>query len=948
MKNKLTGYEVVGAPVATILLAISIAGFSSINVTEVPANSITVSSAEELSQIREYLGRGNSGVIFEIDQDISLSEYLEDSESGWLTIGNDFAPENRFYGTLHGNGYLISGLWMVAKHDWSGLFGALGDSGAICDLRVEINSEKGGVTGNAIAGGIVGSNYGSIRNCSVSSTGEAGVSGSINVGGMTGYQNGGEVIGCHAQINVFATGGTISCVGGLVGLSDYVSAVTDSGARGNIYSDVDLDGNSIVGSGLDGDRVGGLIGMQDRSSTCTGCFSTGDVRSDGENDDVGGLIGRTYNTDLSLMQYDGGIVNECFSVGDVFVNGFNTFSGGLIGNSCDGVISNSYSKGNLNITGKHLYIGSFLGFLNRAVVENCYAMGHIDADASEGDYIGGVVGYTFESTVTASFFNEGSVGHFNGVGNGEGGAFAIDSVGMSTPSTFINANWNLLEIWGVYSSEQSSTGYGPPYLRRFFNNVLVTPTEMTVKYDGTTYHDPPKWTSDNSLIGIMGELCYVDSEGAIVNPRNAGKYLISIGTLSVDEHHHMSFINGRYLTIEPAEITIDLSDEHIVYNDDIPEGGTITVSGPDAFYDGNLYNLIDSSDVRYAFKSEGGNIYTVDDNVPVGAFNRILIGGVLENYSIEFTGRLTVDPMVLTEDMVSGITEYEYDGFLVPPEIYVHDGHSMLVGGEDYVLSSPEAVRIGDNVIRVRGLKNHTGSVFFEYSITASPPIKSMVESINSIPEISDAEWFRAVIDAYSLFIDLKPHERDSLPENDLIRLNNAVENAQTGGYNSTDGRITVEYDMPWYVCVDTDDIEQDSEEWETIMSIAEEYMGDREHNILSAFTISFVDLLSDAIWNPSGEIDIFFDSNASVTEILHISNDQVTLLGSPRSIYDVPASDLGMFVMISETGKNEIPSFIIGIVALLIIGVTVAYILNHKRTVGTKHPPLNKTIYRQ
>lgn len=122
--------------------------------------------------------------------------------------GTGFTGIPIFCGTFEGNGHTISGLDLNVPGSVTGLFRHLTDTAVIRDLHVSgaVNPEGAGNT----AGGIVGSNSGTIQNCSFEGT----VSGTDSVGGLVGVNLlSGLIEGCAVRGNVHGN----HFVGGIAG-----------------------------------------------------------------------------------------------------------------------------------------------------------------------------------------------------------------------------------------------------------------------------------------------------------------------------------------------------------------------------------------------------------------------------------------------------------------------------------------------------------------------------------------------------------------------------------------------------------------------------------------------------------------------------------------------------------------------------------------------------------
>ena len=218
-----------------------------------------ISSAEDLCNLAEYVNAGNDcdEKIFKLANDIDLS-----SVENFTPIGN---YDNPFVGTFDGDGKIISNLKIVGEN-YVGLFGC--NAGKIKNL----NLSKVEIKACNFIGGLVGSNGGTIKNCTVN----VNVSGCDDVGGLVG-SNIGEIENCSASGNVSGK----ENVGGLVGDNDLFGH--------NVTIEIE---NCTASSNVCGTKkVGGLVGNND-NGTIENCTASGTVCGV---EDVGGLVG--YNND---------------------------------------------------------------------------------------------------------------------------------------------------------------------------------------------------------------------------------------------------------------------------------------------------------------------------------------------------------------------------------------------------------------------------------------------------------------------------------------------------------------------------------------------------------------------------------------------------------------------------------------------------------------------------
>jgi hypothetical protein len=192
-----------------------------------PSQPIEISNAAEFNAIRDM-----PNLHYKLTSDISLSAY--NTGSGWTPIGT--SSTSPFSGSLDGDGFKITELYINSTSTYMGLFGYL--TGSVKNLGVE--TAAGGVKGyndtGAIAGYVRG---GTITNSY--STGS--VSGNDYVGGIAGCVDGGTIKNSYSTVNVNATS-SYSDGGGITGC-------LDGGTITNSYSTGNVSGNN---------RAGGIAG----------------------------------------------------------------------------------------------------------------------------------------------------------------------------------------------------------------------------------------------------------------------------------------------------------------------------------------------------------------------------------------------------------------------------------------------------------------------------------------------------------------------------------------------------------------------------------------------------------------------------------------------------------------------------------------------------------------
>ena len=183
----------------------------------------------------------------------------------WTPIGTESQP---YTGTFDGNNYTITGLTVNQTRNYVGLIGCIGSDGTVKNVKLEnVN-----ITGDGyFVGGVAGTNYGTIENCSVDGTL---TNNRHYLGGVVG-NNYGSIIGCSSS-------GTIT------GTSPNVGGIGGQSVGGTImacYSVANIKGRS---------SSGGVLGQTNRETVVIACYhAKGNVTGE-QSRMIGGVIGWNY------------------------------------------------------------------------------------------------------------------------------------------------------------------------------------------------------------------------------------------------------------------------------------------------------------------------------------------------------------------------------------------------------------------------------------------------------------------------------------------------------------------------------------------------------------------------------------------------------------------------------------------------------------------------------
>ncbi len=360
-----------------------------------------ITTAEQLDNLRNYVGLAYSDTYFKLGNDIDLQMYLSEGNDGynngdyWKPIGDILTG---FYGHLDGDDYSI----INYKSKDNGLFGTLRDGASIRNLTI-IGDESAAysVESNSVDVGLLAANMtnnsvieNSVAIGTVKSTYSSGYT-----GGLVGSVSESSITNSHFIGDVEGT----ENVGGLIGFSTR-SDITFVSSQGNIQ-------------GIE--QVGGLIGKTFLGNV-SNAFSTATVVGTGTG--AGGLIGENSNTSITASYATGSVEG-------------NEDVGGLIGTLLDAGIDNSYATGSVN---GDKNVGGLIGYADAEFIKYSFSTGKITGLQNIGGLVGRVPSWN-AGTVENSFWDTDASGiaeSATGVGK--------TSIEMKQQNTF--ASWDS-SIW---------------------------------------------------------------------------------------------------------------------------------------------------------------------------------------------------------------------------------------------------------------------------------------------------------------------------------------------------------------------------------------------------------------------------------------------------------------------------------------------------------------------
>lgn len=216
-----------------------------------------------------------------LDARVVLIADINLGDKPWSSIG----PYGKlFEGNFDGNGCTVSGL----AGECYGFFYGIASGGIVENLTV-----TGSITGESNIGGIVGVNYGTVRNCGSSVTISAAKQ---RIGGIAGNNSGGIISGCASLMPVSSSFNVFNDTVSLGGIAGQNSGIIESS-----YSASKV---TATGQNHNGD-VGGIAGAS--TGNIKNCYSVGTVSYAGSPDkSVGAIAGTIVNKSTS------GIVQNSF------------------------------------------------------------------------------------------------------------------------------------------------------------------------------------------------------------------------------------------------------------------------------------------------------------------------------------------------------------------------------------------------------------------------------------------------------------------------------------------------------------------------------------------------------------------------------------------------------------------------------------------------------------
>jgi uncharacterized repeat protein (TIGR02543 family) len=280
-----------------------------------------IDSYAKLKKFAAIVNGGNTSAYAKLTNYIVCKNSFDDENyaTDWTPIGNN---SHEYTGTFNGQGYTITGLSTPTNNssDNVGLFGVVGTSGVVQNVKLEVAN----ITGATYVGGIVGNNSGTVQNIVVDNSNISGSSSSV--GSMAGCNHG--IIQNCAFIGTSIVRGSNDYTGGIAGYN--------SGTVKNSY--VALSGSGSISA--TGNNAGGIVGYN--GSTIESCHYSGSGAISSV-DNVGGVVGTNFNQ---------GKVRCCYyaGTGEITATANSNFIGAIIGKNNGTTEYCYYNKNNTDVT----------------------------------------------------------------------------------------------------------------------------------------------------------------------------------------------------------------------------------------------------------------------------------------------------------------------------------------------------------------------------------------------------------------------------------------------------------------------------------------------------------------------------------------------------------------------------------------------------------------------
>ena len=594
----------------------------------------------------ETTGSTNDGV---------LTNGIYDVEStGSVIAGSSSAVAGGLVGTNNGGiANSFSDSAVTVKVDNQNPVTTTGGLGGVVGVNTEkgnvqyvdsLGVTNGGATGSSNIGGIIGTNNGNMY----SGYNESIVSGANNVGGIIGTNAEGEKV--ENVVNATGIEGTNN-VGGLIG--DNHGNVTNGRNNGTIT------GNK---------NVGGMVGINGENSTLTNLVNDSSAAITGEQY-VGGIAGSnagTITTGNEETDETINLINRGTITGQQYVGG--------VAGSNSGTITNANNDVELNVkdsTADAKYFGGIAG-VNTGTINKATNTADVNADGA--DYVGGIVGKN-DGTLKDMAGNSGNVTGKDYVGGVAGQNNAVNN----DPLNGVEAS----NTGTVFATDGGAGGIFA------VNNANITNSKLT--NNGTVIGN-----GGNGTGGIFGvntgnistSSLINEVDGQVIGTNNVGGLIgVNTGTITGGRNESAEYDENGNLTAEA-----DSYYKYQIYNNGVINVGT--------WNDKNNDGIVDDGEITLGGKGNniGGLIgNNTTENGKTGSLTAGYNTGAINAADSENVGGIAGSN--------SGTIDQVFDTVMVKPEDK-NNGQKEAITGGSYV-----GGLVGNNSGTLRNAYNRTSEV---------------------------------------------------------------------------------------------------------------------------------------------------------------------------------------------------------------------------------------------
>ena len=641
---------------------------------------------------------GNAGGIVGVNNNYSTVDDVE--STGSVIAGSSSAVAGGLVGTNDGGlSNSFSDSAVTVKVDNQNPVTTTGGLGGVVGVNTEkgnvqyvdsLGVTNGGATGSSNIGGIIGTNNGNMY----SGYNESIVSGKDNVGGIIGTNAEGKKV--ENVVNATGVEGKDN-VGGLVGVNS--GSVTNGRNNGTIT------GNK---------NVGGMVGINGENSTLTNLVNDSSAAITGEQY-VGGIAGTNAGTITAQNQSN--LINRGSITGQNYV-------GGVAGENIGTI---EYVKNDVNLyvkddTKTAQYFGGVAGINGRvdatSTTEDETATGTITSATNEGDvvaenaqYVGGIVGWNTSQgkLVGMGNSNEGTVigGSYVGgvIGKNDAAIGSKDSaqVGITNEGTVIATKGGAGGLIGE-------------------NNAAITNTVMINRGEvhGNNSNDG---SGTGGLIGTnneKGDITYSslinEATGTVTGTNNVG------GLIGVNK----ADITGGRDTVEDEDAGMYINK---IYNNGVINVGAYIYNSKNGEYE---FKVGTGSNIGGLIGDNQGSLTAGYNTGAINASGSTNVGGIAGSNSGKIE-QVFNTVMVKPEDKNNGQAEAIAGGTNVGGLVGYNEANGEIRNA--YNTSTVTATGVSGNLVGT-----NSGTVQFVYGV-ANNLIGSGTDAVNGYVIDTSDQW---------------------------------------------------------------------------------------------------------------------------------------------------------------------------------------------------------------